>query len=150
MNAFRLCGKPCLLVQWSTYWWSHMLLGVLQKSPNTCDCTHKLAPNSWAKSLAEFGLRIFKKFKRCLVGCSRKTCNSAGVRSSTRLVWITTKGLRPAMASVYAFGTGFCRTYNSGASKSRMPAASSISLCRSASCPSPQNIHIITVRDNGN
>ena len=37
------------------------------------------------------------------------TCSSAGVRSSRRAVCTTMKGLRPAMASVWALGTGFCR-----------------------------------------
>lgn len=55
-----------------------------------------------------------------------QTCNSFLVRSSTRLVCTTTNGFCPLMAKVYAFGTGLCRTYRSGASIFSICAASVI------------------------
>lgn len=61
------------------------------------------------------------------------TCSSSGDRSSTKLVWTTTNGFRPDTAKVYALGTGFCRTYRSGGSRSSIFEAFSIKLCRSAS-----------------
>ena len=49
-----------------------------------------------------------------VAGGRKLTCSSAGVRSSRRAVCTTMKGLRPAMASVWALGTGFCRHEDSG------------------------------------
>lgn len=61
------------------------------------------------------------------------TCNSFRVRSSTKLVCTTTNGFFPLMANVYAFGTGLCRTYRSGASMLSIAAASVINLWSSES-----------------
>lgn len=62
------------------------------------------------------------------------TCSSFLERSSTRLVWTTINGFLPLIARVYAFGTGFWRTYRSGASVFNIFAASCNNWWRSVSC----------------
>lgn len=64
---------------------------------------------------------------------TNRTCSSFLERSSTRLVWTTINGFLPLIASVYAFGMGFWRTYRSGASVFNIFAASCNNWWRSAS-----------------
>lgn len=42
------------------------------------------------------------------------TCTSKGSSNSSKAVWTTTNGLRPPIARVYAFGTGFCMAQAQG------------------------------------